>query len=288
MAALYGEKAAAEYRQTARPMLQSTMVHPNVDAFAAYDGETVAGLLFSLTRGRMAQLSFLHVLRRYSGSRAEDALATEAVAALRSRGIDGIVCEVVALCPLRLDGVFERLGFERIERMLMAAPLDSPALAETGTASVPFTAGDHSRVAETIVDAYQGHPGRFLHAEVRSPGAALAFLESAASGAYGTVRDTYRRAIWRGHECAGIIVGCQAGPKTGFVLQVAVRRGCQRQGLGADLVRGLAEAFRCAGLERIVLGVTVSNPARRLYARLDFEPLRPVNAYTWWRTEPVA
>lgn len=46
------------------------------------------------------------------------------------------------------------------------------------------------------------------------------------------------------------------------------------------------KAFQDLGLrrlERLALGVTLANPARRLYERLGFETWRCVNAFAWWR-----
>ncbi|MCC6154607.1 MAG: GNAT family N-acetyltransferase, partial [Candidatus Hydrogenedentes bacterium] len=52
---------------------------------------------------------------------------------------------------------------------------------------------------------------------------------------------------------------------------------------GTQLILELAHCFREAGLERIALGVTNDNPARRLYERLGFRKILPVNAYVWWK-----
>ncbi len=48
-------------------------------------------------------------------------------------------------------------------------------------------------------------------------------------------------------------------------------------------MREAADAFRRQGLDRTALGVTVDNPARRLYERLGFAPIKPIDAYAWWR-----
>jgi ribosomal protein S18 acetylase RimI-like enzyme len=70
-------------------------------------------------------------------------------------------------------------------------------------------------------------------------------------------------------------------PDTGFVLQAAVAPPWQGRGLGTGLLRGLAAAFRAAGLPRVTLGVTAANPARHLYARLGFETKCHTGAYVW-------
>ena len=283
MAALYGEKAGRHYRRTARRAVRAMLAHPDLEALAVCDGADALGLLFALHRGGTGQLSFLHVLRPHGSQGLEDDLVREAVARLRARHVAGILWECIPFCPLRLDGTFLSLGFEKVERLLMSAPLDKPlpALADTDE-SEPYDASSWEAVAETIVAAYDGRPGRRLHVEVRDLSHARAFVESVAGGAYGAVRSDYGRAIWRGGRCAGVVVGCEVAPKTGFVLQLAVRPEYQNEGIGRELLGAVAGAFRGAGLARMMLGVTRSNPAKRLYARLGFDPARSVNAYCWW------
>jgi ribosomal-protein-alanine N-acetyltransferase len=84
-------------------------------------------------------------------------------------------------------------------------------------------------------------------------------------------------------SCAGVVLGCEIAPDYGFILQVAVRRERQGMGIGGRLIRGLAAQFRAHGMTHIALGVTLENPAVRLYRRLGFDVVKPVNAYVWWR-----
>ena len=283
---LYGEKAGAHYHKTARASWQAGLAHPAVNALALYDGAAAAGVLMGLRRAKMGQISFIHMLRRYAGRKWEQQLATAAVRAFRAEGVVGITAECVAFCPLRLDATYRALGFEKVERQLMAAPPGLPSLASTGpTLSRPYAEEEWADVADTIAAAYRDHPGRRLHVEVREPAYARAFIESVASGGYGTVRPGYGRAVWRDGVCAGTIVGCEVAPDAGFVLQVAIRPRYQRQGIGRVLVRELAAEYRQAGITQMALGVTRANPAKRLYDRLGFEFLRPVNAYVWWQHE---
>jgi [ribosomal protein S18]-alanine N-acetyltransferase len=59
-----------------------------------------------------------------------------------------------------------------------------------------------------------------------------------------------------------------------WVQNIAVRRDAQKRGIGRDLLEALlAEALRL-GSRRTLLEVAVDNePAQRLYARYDFEPV---------------
>jgi ribosomal protein S18 acetylase RimI-like enzyme len=111
---------------------------------------------------------------------------------------------------------------------------------------------------------------------------AFVFVQGVAQGAFGPSRAAFIRGIRRDGRYVAAIFGCEAALEVGFILQVAVRPECQGQGLGATLVREIAHCFSEAGLARAVLGVTVDNPARRLYERLGFTRLLPVRAYVWW------
>lgn len=232
----------------------------------------------------MGHITFVHVLKPYVGQGIEAELARAAVAGLRADNVIGISAEPVALCPLELDDVFASLGFTKIERQLMEAPLSArPLSASVLIESVTADARDYAQVAEVIVNAYRDHPGRNLHAEVRTLAGAEAFVRTAADGAYGPARPGFVRLLQRAGTPLAAIVGCEAAPGIGFVLQVVVRPEARGLGLGTQLILELAQCFREAGLTRIALGVTDDNPARHLYERLGFRKIMPVNAYVWWR-----
>jgi ribosomal-protein-alanine N-acetyltransferase len=67
---------------------------------------------------------------------------------------------------------------------------------------------------------------------------------------------------------AGLAV---VGPDEAWVQNIAVRRNVQRQGIGRRLLEALLEQ---AGRRKVLLEVAVGNePAQRLYATYDFEPV---------------
>lgn len=283
---LYGPAAAEDYRRKAPPAIASAISHPAVRVWAAQapDSGAAGALLVSAVRDGVGQISFLHVLRPFIGHGLEGRLVTAAVAHLRTEHLSGIAAEPVALCPLDIAPAFDAMGFQLIERQLMMAPLHTktfaaPLLPESVTADPR----DFGRVAELIVSAYDGHPGRELHAEVRSRAGAEGFVRTAADGAYGQMKPAYMRMIRRGGEPVAAVVGCEAAPGVGFVLQIVVRPDAQGQGLGTRLMLELGKVFQESGLDRVALGVTVSNPALRLYERLGFRKIMPVNAFVWWR-----
>ncbi|MDZ4857802.1 MAG: GNAT family N-acetyltransferase [Candidatus Hydrogenedentes bacterium] len=286
LASLYGEAAAHDYRQKAPVAIQSSITHPAVNAWAAFnnaDDGIARAMLVSAVRDGIGHITFLHVLDGHTGQGIESRLIDAAVAQLRSMHVSGIAAEPVALCPLQIEDTFAGLGFTRVERQLMSASLTSkPLMARLLTESTTVDSTDFPTVAEIIVEAYDGHVGRELHAEVRTQAGAESFVRTAADGAYGPTRPGFIRMIRRGRPVAAV-VGCEAAPGVGFVLQIVVRPECAGKGLGTGLLLELAQVFREAGLARIALGVTMENPALRLYERLGFKKILPVDAFVWWR-----
>jgi len=95
LAGLYGEAAAAQYREVADRAVLATMEHPDVDALVARSGGEAAGMLFAASRGMTGPISFIHVLRRFAGHGVERRLVEESVRTLRSAGVDAIVSECI-------------------------------------------------------------------------------------------------------------------------------------------------------------------------------------------------
>lgn len=295
LAPLYGKKTAECYRDTAKAGVLFTIRQPCVDALALFDGKEAAAMLFAAAEGCAGKVFLVHVLARYTGAGLEGRLIEEAVRTFRAAGVDAIVSDCVTFCPLDVDPVYKRLGFRRIERGIMAASLSEPALAVsdlTYTAGmardVPMTLEAIGRAADVIVDAYQNHPGRDLHPEVRVPEDVRSFIRKVMDGEYGSFVPDYARVVLDGERddadsCAGVVLGCEIAPDYGFVLQAAVRRERQSMGIGDRLIRGLAAQFRAHGMTHVALGVTLDSPAVRLYKRLGFDIVKPVNAYVWWR-----
>lgn len=281
---LYGPAAEARYRESAAKDVRAALRHPATDAVAFLHGDRVVGMLMAVLRDRVCEISFTHVLKGHAGRGVEKRMIAESVNTFRAGGADGILSECITFCPLEEEEVYAELGFAKVDRAIMGAELGGLAFhSDEPAASRPLGLRDGPEAAEIIVEAYEGHPGRSLHNEVRTPSAALAFINSVTSGGYGEVRDAYVRVLHCKGDPAGVIVGCEVAPDVGFVLQVAVRPACQGRGLGSRLVRELAGVFAEAGLDRMALGVTWDNPARRLYERLGFASWRRLNAYVWWR-----
>ena len=282
---LYGIEAGREYRRTARQAVQATVRSPSAYVIATGGVEDTAGFLVSARHGNVARISFLHVPARHAGRGVEQALVEECVQTFRAADVDGILSECVAFCPLHVADVYAALGFKRVDRAIMSVPLQ--ALGLDGAAAFPTALlGEpgFAEAARVIVDAYGEHIDRDLHAEVRTENSALDFVRDVWRDDYGDVRPGYLRAVQQRNDLAGVILGCQVAPGYGFVLQVAVRRIFQGRGIGTRLLADLAREFQDGGVTHLALGVTLANPALRLYTRLGFRPVHPVDAYVWWRT----
>lgn len=281
---IYGAEAARNYRDGAADAIQSSLNNASSQAFLAMDGQQAAGILLAFERHCVGHISFVHVLESHSGRGVEARLIQACVRAFRAGGVDGIVSECIPLCTLDVHSTYQSLAFEHVARALMTADTAEVARGSNKRCTTPIPPSKFDEAAAVIADAYVGHPGRQLHVEVRREDTARAFIERVAAGEYGPAQAGYLRCVSRDDaQPAGVILGCQVAPDFGFILQVAVRRDCQRQGIGRSLVSESASCFHRDGLNRVALGVTLSSPARRLYESLGFSILRPVDAYAWWR-----
>ncbi len=279
---LYGAASAEEYRRRARDLFGAAVESTAVDVVGLFDGPDAAGVLMAASRDNTGEITLVHVLEHYLRQGVEERLVAESVRMLRESGAKRILSEFVPLYAEDLGTTFGSLGFESVERAVMAAAASAPGLAPWGLPeSVPITEADRGDAAEVIIAAYEGHPDRKLHSDVGDTAAARAFLERVADGGFGLARRSFSRLIRKSGQCAGVIAGCEIGPDIGFILQVAVAPAFQGKGLGTRLLREQAVAFRETGMARIALGVTMDNPARELYERLGFAVLRPVRAHVW-------
>ncbi|MFP4499474.1 MAG: GNAT family N-acetyltransferase [Candidatus Hydrogenedentota bacterium] len=285
---LYGEEAGRQYSANARSRFQATIAHPSVRAWAAREGTEVAGYLFTVERDNAAQVPFIHVLKPYVGRHVEAGLVRAALEHAWDKDVSHILCEVVAFCPLDLGPAMTPLGFDHISRELMIAPMDallqqagqSPADTREPT---PYSPRHWDAIAQCLLDAYAGEPGSRLHIEVTDSRRALGFVERVALGSFGNVLSQYQLALWQKDRCEGAVLGCEVAPNTGFVLQVVTAPEARGKGIATRLLRALAASFAEQGLTQVALGVTRSNPARRLYEQLGFRHAQPVDAYIWWR-----
>lgn len=282
LGALYGPDAAADYRARAERIWELNLAHSAVTVLGQLAGGEVAGMAVAVCRGNSADIAFLFVGAAWRNMGYESKLIRALVDRLRSRGVSRIVSECVPLHDFVLDDVYKSLGFLCIPRLLMSVPLAALPVQATGPEQSILLARNTWRgAAECLVAAYHDAPGRVLHLEMTEPGRAEEFIERVHGGAYGTFHTGYARGYYQDAICTGVILGAEAAPGVGFILQVAVEPGFRKRGLGRNLVLDLANQFYQHGMQTMALGVTQSNPARKLYEELGFRPLRTVTAYLW-------
>ena len=283
LGALYGPAAEQEYRATARARVAKILGYPSVVAYGAFEDGDAAGMAMGVRRPDAAHITFLHVLHGHTGAGVEEELIEAIVHEFRRLGVPGVVSEFVPHCLLNEEAVYRRLGFTKSDRAIMGRFLEDTSEAVEGDpVSRIVSPGEERDVAGTIVEAYRNHPDRALHPEVRDVDSALRFVESIQAGNFGRFEPDYARALDGKGDLAGIILGCETTANVGFVLMVSVAPEFQGQGQGEMLMRNLLREFQGFGLERVALGVTLDNPAVRLYERLGFSVLKTIRAYAWW------
>lgn len=282
MGALYGAQADAHYRALAAETLPGMIAHPDVVTVLAQHNGEVAGIGMGFVRDEVGYANLIHVLKPHEGQRYEQSIAAVLIDTLREAKASGIICESIPFCSLDISPTFVNLGFDRVEREIMTCPLGS---IENGAenSTRPMRAGDEEAVAEVLVDSYRNHPGRDLHPEVRTKAAALTLVWGTVAGHYGEVNPEYLRVAEIDGTIAGALLGCEAVAGVGFVLHVTVHPDHQGRGIGEALMRDALHHFQLGGLSQSALGVSVDNPAKRLYERLGFQTRRAIEAFHWWR-----
>ncbi len=282
---LYGTSAGDDYRARAPKLVEALIAQPAVCAMGAFDAKgRMGGLILGHVLDGLGRIALLHVREPCRGLGWEGALLRSLVPVLKAQPLEGVLFDCLPACPLDIAGAMTDLGFTRVPRLFMTASLDAPALQSGATAfTLPLEAHEFAQAGQVLAAAYENHPGRFLDRDVRTPADAERFIGFVSEGMYGSVRPAYLRRLTQGGVAAGLILGARAAPGVGFVLHVAVAPRFQGQGVGAALMRELAAVFQNDGLHKMALGVTVGNPARRLYERLGFESVREVDSYAWWR-----
>lgn len=278
---LYGPEAGAEYAANASQRFSETMRHPQVRTLGLWVDGVLAGMGVAVIRDDVGQIIFLHVLERYTGLGIEDNLFTALVEVLRPTGVAGIVCEFLPMSAIEIAEAETRLGFTRVPRLLMRRPLHNHVTAMEAS-SRPLQPDDWAEAAEVLMSAYADHPGFAYHAEVQNFERATSFVAAAQQGGFGANVHDGSRIYEDAGEVAGMLLACRAAPSTGFILHVAVRPRQQGKGIGQRMIEDAFAAFLAAGMTHASLGVTETNPARRLYERMSFEVIRSFHTSVWW------
>ncbi|MEK7795036.1 MAG: GNAT family N-acetyltransferase [Candidatus Hydrogenedentota bacterium] len=277
---LFGPIAETEYRREIIERMDGASHHPSVRIYCAMVDNRAVGMLQWFSEDRVAHITFLHVLAGHSHHDAEDALLGRALTDIGDSGHTECVCDAILFGETDVRDAFHRAGFRRIPRALLSRECSDAIEGKTSSGIVtPLSVTQRPLAASLIVRVYADHPDRALHRDLADATRAQRFLDNVASGAYGAADDATLIGIADRGELVGVLVGCESPAGVGFILQVAVDPARQYQGYGRALIGHFARHCSRRGLDRLALGVTLGNPAERLYARLGFRRIREVDVF---------
>jgi len=279
-ARVYGPEAARQYQANAPRDLSLTMAHPAIRCYAVVDGPDARALLFARKSATRFLLSFFHELQAGYDSSESEALLRFVVADLARTENIPIQSEYLAFSPSNLDETYRVLGFEQVGRALQQCTLlPEETAVHSGVRIAPLGEKGESDGARVLTEAYARHPEKRLFEEVTTLEAACTFIAQTQAGAFGNSPSAYHLGAWVNGACVGLALGSEVVAGLGFVLHMAVLPEFQGQGIGRQLLSELKQGFRQAGLERVALGVTNTNPARYLYESAGFETVQPFPVY---------
>lgn len=279
---LYGVDAEHWYTQSVGNNLKVAIGHDSVYALSAYSDGIVVGVVFCHHQHFVGHISLLHVLRDHCGKGIEHDLLHSAVHYLREQGLDTIICEVIPFFEADYSKTLLDESFLQFHRALMAAPLVRLDFSsQAGLCSKPLKESELAGAAEILVLAYENHPDRMMHTDIHDADSAERYIRSVMAGEFGRCHPSYCRSLYTDTTMKGVILGFEACPTVGFVMQVAVASDFQNKGVGTCLLRDQANAFMDQGVKQFSLGVTLDNPAQKLYERLGLSIKRHVNTFIW-------
>ncbi len=276
---LFGALAETHYRNHAYQSLAASFANPTIDTWGAIDGANARSLLFGTREPHRTTITLAHTLYPYRASDAPKLLLEAFVASALVAGTPALT-DYLSLDALDLTPSYAACGFRLVPRQLMVR--DSPLQATAVPLPPPLRearAEDLDALAEVLVACYASHTERFLFPEVHSKSAARDFLQHLWSGALGAHGQSFTLSAWQDGTCTGFIAGTSVYPQTGFIVHLAVLPAHRGAGLGGQLLDALFHRMYALGMERILLGVTSSNPAVRLYQRQGFRLCRELSVY---------
>ena len=207
---------------------------------------------------------------------------------LHDRGATSILAEFVPTDATPWHERFKDAGYQVFEREVMQRTIDDEYIREvieSGIVSLPADKELWPEMAACLIDAYQDHPGRNIHEEVAEPDKALGLIDRVLTGQAGASHEDLVRGMWHEGSCVAVVIAAIVAPGVGFIIQIATRRAFQGKGLGRRLLRESTAVLQEYGAQRIMLGVTIDNPAKRLYHAEGYTHVRPFTSHVW-RPEP--
>ena len=230
----------------------------------------------------------------YIGNLYEKLLVPTIQALRSSYNIQRIESQIFAF-NCELTHLFKRQGFEAESRDFLCQDLSRLEEHQTnetvgcssmnGFQILPWKDIHLAPSADVVYDSYQTSTDFHLCRDYQSREGCLRFLlnliDSPGCGSFSS--QTSQVALDEKGNLCGILLASKIGPETGMVPQISVRRKYQGKGVGKSLLSNYFQRARENGLQRVVLSVTASNPAYRLYSRMGFKRTKRFHAFIWNR-----
>jgi len=155
-----------------------------------------------------------------------------------------------------------------LERTFLVAEMNSLLIAEPTVESRRVLDSDLRDVAQTLVDASAGTPGRELSFDMAS-----AFVMELLSGTNGEPHRPTWLGVWEGDGPPVSVVLCTTWRGMPYIATVASAPTVQNRGYASSLVREAASIFDAAGDTHFGLSLEVGNPALHLFNELGFKEM---------------
>ncbi len=272
----------------------SDLIRKFVDAralagYAALEGGRAVGYSFFVYEEHKGLIGNLFVSGPYCGG-TEGRLLTHVIETMQETpGIRRIEAQLMTFGAGSLEATFQRESFQAYRRQFMMLDLAAvqrlPPCPLPDVEILPWHDHHGDDAAALINVAYQRHvdseindqyrtlPGasRFLNNIIQYPGCGSFF----SPGSFVAIDR-------RSEMLCGMVLSSVVHPAVGHVTQVCVLPRAHGSGIGYELMRRCAAAFRGDGFAGVSLTVTSDNRrAVRLYEQMGFRALREFFAYTW-------
>lgn len=217
------------------------------------------------------------------------ALLGAAMTDLRRASVPRGVYAELPEVPSVVQAAFTQAGFVGVERVIMQNRLHQPAPAlvmPDGYRLVTW-ADDHLDAAASVVyHANVGSVDAMIIPELQTYPGTVRIVELSLQGRYGTFdRQGSALILDATGSVVGVTLVTRRHGEMGFTAEICVLPLHRRRGIARALMLHTHQTLLADGLALNTLGVTLGNPARKLYESLGYEPLGSVWTYVWPRPE---
>ena len=182
-----------------------------------------------------------------------------------------------------------RCGFTKHDRLFMKLTRTdfptSPTLHD-GIHIVQFTDSMIEEITRMVFRSVAGTIDQDLFPYVYGTyDTTLRFHQQLTTGDFGTHKPSYSWVLIENGESVGVCFMIKQDNETGGVMHLAIDPECRQRGLGRILlVHALDNLLKIEPeLTKVVLAVTLSNPATKLYESVGFRKVNDSSTYVWKR-----